>query len=202
MAPNLIDGIIMKKCILLNLLLILISLLSLNAQTSHLTFKDIPIDGKASLFVKKMEQQGFTLTEQEVGQTVMEGKFVNEICEVYIVSTPKTDIVWKIVVLLPKQKSWISLKSDYLNYSNQFKTKYGKPTDSFDFFSKPYQEGDGYELQALENDKCHYLSFFERTNGSISVRISKSASIRFDYEDEINSKKDTVERDSQVQDDI
>lgn len=31
----------------------------------------------------------------------------------------------------------------------------------FEFFSAPYEEGDGYELRAVLNNKCKYVTFLK-----------------------------------------
>ena len=49
-----------------------------------------------------------------------------------------------------------------------FTKKYGEPKDHFEFFSSPYYEGDGYELQALRKEKCNYISFWTLDKGDYS----------------------------------
>lgn len=172
------------------------------AQSGHLSFKNIPINGTLNEFVEKLKNDDFILSEINDNIATMKGTFVNKSCELYIVSSPKTNIVWKVIVYLPKDENWYSLKIDYKNYKDQFIKKYGKQDKSYEFFSKPYYEGDGYEIQALNKEKCTYISFWEMSEGSIFVSISKYSQISFTYEDAINVKKTRLEKESNIQDDI
>ena len=83
-----------------------------------------------------------------------------------------------------------------------FVKKYGNPTNNYEFFSKPYYEGDGYELSALRNEKCHYISAFETKNGVVYLEISKFKKIEINYEDKANSNIMDREKEETVIDDI
>jgi len=86
--------------------------------------------------------------------------------DVYLVASKKTKIVWKFAVYLPASSSWSSSKSEFLKYKEIFIKKYGEPTSDYNFFSSPYEEGDGSEMLALKNDKCTYSCFFEDEVGN------------------------------------
>lgn len=147
--------------------------LSLSAQ-EHLEFRGIPIDGHLNSFVSKMKSIGYTVHEEDGNVVVMKGKFTNKDVLLAVIASVKTHIVWKVSVLFDEASSWSSLKSDYLEYKELFTNKYGMPR-SYEFFSKPYYEGDGFELQALRNEKCTYASFFENSVGYIGVRLGTVA---------------------------
>lgn len=193
----------MKTLIISLLMFVFAATNIINAQEGdHLTFKNVPITGSLDEFVTKMKAAGFTLKELDNNTATMEGRFVNRDCELYVIGSPKSKRVWKATVYLPKETSWISIKSSYNDFKEQFTTKYGKPSSSYNFFSEPYYEGDGYEMQALRKEKCHYISFWETRTGNIAVSISKYEQIKFVYEDRINSSIDTAEKESNIQDDI
>lgn len=162
----------------------------------------IPIDGNISDFVIKLEAKNFSVIKKYGNNILMEGQFAGKSAEVFVLSTNKTKTVWKVAVYFNKKSSWYSLKSDYKEYKELFTEKYGKPSDTFEFFSKPYYEGDGYELQALRKDKCTYVTFFELETGNIAVKISSSGSIALVYEDALNSDIKEREGKSSVMDDI
>jgi hypothetical protein len=92
--------------------------------------------------------------------------------EVTIYSTPKTNIVWLITVWLPASSSWSRSKSEFLKYKEIFIKKYGEPKYCFNFFSSPYEEGDGSEMLALKNSKCTYECFFDDEDGETQLRLS------------------------------
>lgn len=189
----------MKKNLLLLLFLIPICL---SSQTEHLRFKNIPITGKLNAFISNLETQGFQIQYEKDNAVVLTGEFVDSNCDIYVLSTPISDIVWKVVVNLSENESWYSLKSDYKRFIKQYTEKYGKPDSHYEFFVDPYYEGDGYEIQALRREKCKYITFWELNNGSIAVKISESAQISFAYEDAINAKIKSKETNRKVQDDI
>jgi hypothetical protein len=169
----------------------------------HLVFKDIPISGNLSSFVNKMKKEGFTLGEQKENGALMKGTFVgNENCEILIIATSKAKTVWKVIIFLPEETSWYSIKSAYNNYKEQYIKKYGNPSKTYAFFAKPYYEGDGYETSAVKNDKCIYATFWDTENGSISVAISKYMQVKIVYEDKINSDIDDKEKETNIQGDI
>ncbi|MFI3331633.1 MAG: hypothetical protein R3Y38_07490, partial [Rikenellaceae bacterium] len=170
----------------------------------HMEFKGIPISGHIDSFVAKLESSGFKKKTVNLNDNacVLTGQFVGKACEVFVICSPKTKQVWKVAVFLPKSSGWHSIKGDYNSFKTQFTTKYGNPTNSFEFFSKPYYEGDGYEMTAIKVDKCNYMSFWTMAQGTISVAIGTTASIIFAYEDEINRKLKSVEEKSKIQDDI
>lgn len=172
------------------------------AQGEHLTFKGIPIDGNLNTFVEKLKSDGFTLSKT-LGETViLNGQFVNKNCDVYVLSTEGSRTVWKVGVFLPEQESWYSLKSDYQSLKSAFIEKYGSPSNSYEFFSKPYYEGDGYEMTALRVKKCTYATFWNVSGGSLMIEINNNGKIVLSYEDAANSKIASDERDRNVSNDI
>lgn len=167
----------------------------------HLDFRGVPINGHVDSFIAKMEGLGYTLEENSDGVAMMEGKFINKDVDLFIVYTPQTNTVWKVGVFFDKATSWSSIKSDYREYKELYKKKYGEGK-SYEFFSKPYYEGDGYELQAVRKEKCRYTTFFECATGNITVEISSSERILISYEDGINVKLNRSEKTSSALDEI
>ena len=171
-------------------------------SVSHLEFKGIPLNGEIDGFVKKLQTQGFTIVKKDDIGIIMSGQFTGKDAEVMVLNTKKTKTVWKVVIYLPKQTSWYSIKSEYNYYTEMFTKKYGKPSHTFSFFSKPYYEGDGYEMSALRNDKCTYYSSYHTQEGVISVEISKYQQVKIAYEDSVNTELMDKEKEESVIDDI
>ena len=196
----------MKKII--SLAIALTISFSLFAQEEHLTFKNIPITGSLSSFISKMKASDFDLVEQiENSGAIMIGSFAGfSDCTILIGCSPKTKTVWKVVVELPDQTSWTSVKSRYSDFKEKFKKKYGAPEKSYEFFTTPYYEGDGYELQAIKLEKGYYYTFWETDLGLISVSVDASSSskgrVEFNYEDNASRAIMRNERSSIVDDDI
>jgi hypothetical protein len=118
--------------------------------------------------------------------------------EVSVLASKKTKIVWKFSVWLPASYTWSSSKSAFLKYKEIFIKKYGEPISDYNFFISPYEEGDGSEMLALNNDKCTYACYFkdEVGNGLIIKLVSATygeAHVVLGYENKIASKLDDEE---------
>lgn len=188
----------MKKLLLLIALMMPIALFAQN----HLEFRGVPIDGHRDKFVAEMKKLGYQEVYRNETGVAMEGTFTNKDAKLLILATVKSKTVWKVAAQIDEDASWSQLKSDYYEYVKLYKTKYGEPFDHFEFFSSPYYEGDGYELQALRNDKCTYSSFFATEKGILSVSIISSGRLSLVYEDKINTSLMNTEKESSVLDDI
>lgn len=188
----------MKKLVLLFAVMLMST--TFFAQ-EHLDFRGVPIDGHIDAFVSQMERLGYTVDKRIDNSAIMNGKFTGRDVELYIFSSPKTNTVWKVVLYFDKG-SWSSLKSSYFEYKGLYTQKYGKPTSSYEFFSDPYYEGDGYELQALRKEKCHYLSIYKLEIGSIAVQLSEYEQLKLVYEDNINCELKNIEQTSSALDEI
>lgn len=186
----------MKKLLFLLVLLISIQMYS----QEHFKFNGVPIDGKADEFVGKLKNKGFKTIPHIDG--IMEGEFAGQSVQLFIFSTKKTNTVWKVVAVLKKQNTWDSLKSQYLKYKDLYSIKYGKSNDEAEFFSYPYYEGCGKELQALRNGKGVYRTVFKLESGVIIVGLSEFEAVSLEYEDIINSKLVKKEEDNAILDDI
>jgi hypothetical protein len=177
-------------------LLLLCTLPILLFAQEHMEFRGIPIDGNVSDFVSKMKGIGYTLDEVDGDITIMNGKFTGKDASIYIISSPKTKIVCRVTVYFEKQTSWSSIKSLYENYKELLEQKYKVKPKAYEYFKKPYEEGDGYEMQAVRLDKCVFSSFYETPQGYIALSISKTERISIAYEDEINIEIRSKEKES------
>lgn len=171
-------------------------------KDKHIKFKNIPIDGHINLFTRSMERIGYVKTKTLKNCTIFTGDFAGKKCEIYVLYTDKTNTVWKVGVFLPESSNWYKLKSDYQDFKEQYTMKYGLPSDTFEFFSKPYYEGDGYEIQAINLEKCTYESYWNVENGSIVVKIGTSSNVVLGYEDLLNGILKENEKTSSIQNDI
>ena len=179
----------MKKFIMI-LLLTTLTIISFSQE-----FIGIKVDGKINDVVEKFKAKGLKVSKSSSPNVIsMEGIVGNRKLELNIVSTPTTKIVWKFAVYLPEQLSWTSLKSEYEEYLDVLTRKYGVPEKTYNFFSSPYKEGDGFEMTAVEVDKCVYSAFWPDNLG-LFIEISKWKQVKITYENRINSALDTKERD-------
>lgn len=177
--------------------------IAISAQNQqHMEFKGIPIDGNINSFVSKLVQKGFVKEKSVDNAVILKGTFTGKKATIYVLGTPTSKTVWKVAVYLDKSDSWYKLKSDYKEYVELFTQKYGQPSDNFEFFSKPYYEGDGYELQALRLDKCTYMTAYRTPQGIVDVNIASTCKVCIVYEDGINVALKSQEQKKSTLDDI
>ena len=175
-----------------------------SSQSAVIEFKGIPITGDVDAFAAKLQALGYNpLTVTDDGIIVMTGQFVNEDCSIFLLSTTKTKQIWKVAVFIENTyTSWSSIKNDYNNYKELYIKKYGHPDHDYHFFSRPYYEGDGFEMSALKRDKCRYLVGFDMPGGAVSLKMASNCQIVFQYENTVNSALDTAESESDILNDI
>ena len=145
------------------------------------------IDGSSELFISFLEERGFVKNNELESSDSFIGKFANEIVTLTLLTSPKTKTVCKVIVYFPEYQDWVDLKSDYFKKKRLYQSKY-LLTDSFEFLSFPYDEGDGYEMRAVAQDKCKFVSFFKVSGGHIGVEICSKFCIKVTYEDDYNIK--------------
>jgi hypothetical protein len=77
--------------------------------------------------------------------------------------------------------------SDYNDLKTTISAKYGKPTNDYRFFRAPYEEGDGYEIQAIRLGKGKFIAFWTfpvagKKDNTLSLRITESLDVELTYE--------------------
>ena len=188
---------------------LLISLIALSVSAQeHLKVKGVPIDGTVESFIAKMKAAGLTynskLTEA-VGYPVLDGDFAGlSNCHFSVLHT-KNRTVCKVFIASDDIGGWYSTKSKYNDLKELLSTKY-ELLRSFEYFSDPYYEGDGYELSAIRQDKGTYKTFFHCDEGYVTLTLSATSSsvgyLSLAYEDTINMAVFSEERDKQISEDI
>lgn len=178
----------MKKFVLSFFALLLSLFPIFGANTvEHLQFMGIPIAGSSEFFIQQLEAKGFAKISEFESSYTLYGKFANEIVELTVLASPRTKTVCKVIVYFPEKTSWNDLKEDYFAKKRLYRSKY-LLTDEFEFFSSPYEDGDGYELRAVKAEKCNYHSFFKEIGGHIGVSIAPKLCVKVTYEDDTNMK--------------
>jgi hypothetical protein len=169
---------------------IAILLVSLNSYSQR--WNGIPISGSFNTIKNNLIAKGFTLVTKEKNTSAFKGEINNINYEVYVYCTPITDQVAQLMIYLPKRTTWYKLKEDYNDIKDLFTEKYGIGT-KYEFFDNPYYEGDGYEMSAVELEKCNYsaywLNIINEPNMSLSVMISKYNQVKLTYENKVNMEK-------------
>lgn len=84
------------------------------AQSEHLSFKGVPIDGTLEQYVAKMKSAGFTYLGQEDGTALLQGDFAGyKGCTVGVSTLKSVNVVSTIGVIFPSCNDWSSLEQNY-----------------------------------------------------------------------------------------
>lgn len=181
----------MKKIITLTICTIISS--ALLAQTEHLKFKGVPIDGTLSEYVTVLSDQGFILLEKDGNIGALEGDFAGyKDCIIFVSTLDNKDLVNTITVKFPDCDTWSSLYGCYSNLKEMLTEKYGEPSECveyFDSFNNPNNDNQKIYLAKLNN--CKYQTIFSQNNGNIILSIecdsNLSTFIILRYYDKVNS---------------
>lgn len=182
-------------------ILVLISAVSNLQASGHIKFMGLEVSGNYEIFKESILSKGFKYINSFESLHRFYGKFANEIVTLNILTSPITKTVCKVIVLFPEKKDWRELKKDYFAKKEMYKSKYPLDKD-YEFFSSPFEDGDGYEMRAVVRDKCRYVSFFLAMGGHITLEIDKTAQLKVVYEDRENTKLAKHELDQNAIDDI
>lgn len=166
------------------------------AQTEHLTFKGVPIDGTLTSFVSKMKQKGLSHLGTRDGTAVLEGEFAgHKGCTVIVVSD-HNGIVYRVGAVFPEQDTWTRLYNNYLSLKNLLTQKYGEPSNCIEEFQTHQRDSDiddNSKMQYVQFDQCKYISSFSSSVGDIELRIDHDDRLKsyvvLIYEDNSNSGK-------------
>jgi len=198
----------MKRFILL-ISALLLAATALHAQ-AHLEFKGVPIDGTTKSVAAQLETVGFSIYKVDNGRYYMEGTFSGQDATIVLVPTVQTQTCWKVKVYLESSLYWSKIKSSYNIFKDNLSKKYTKKK-SYEYFSAPYKEGDGYETTAICAEKCIWKTFYTANNsegsayGNILLEVSNVGNrggIVLSYEDAANSKLYTAEKNMAVAKDL
>lgn len=153
--------------------------------SDHLCFRDIPICGDADHMAKKLVSQGYSIKEHsQNGSYLLIGTFAGiSGCDILVNNSEFLNSIIRVSVFLPVKNAWFSLKSDYEDLKSKFIKKYGKPENSYEFFTDPYYEGDGFELTAFTSGNAYYMSSFNVEKGTIFLAISDVDRVIITYTD-------------------
>lgn len=183
----------MKKTKLILVLLILFSNLLFGQTIDGITL------GKTEKeVISKLISKGFKLINTPTKTNKRyKGKLSNEDdVEISILSTPKTKLVWKLIIETYAY-NWPNAKATFDNYKAKLVNKYGDSlSNNYHYFSTPYFEGDGYEMQALYKDKCTWYSSWDSPTISIEIKSYEygKAEIWISYENEKASEINNTEK--------
>ena len=174
----------MKKQTLF-LLFLLLTMPGLLRAQSRMTFNNLPLTGTVEEMAGKLMAQGFTHLKTDKNMIYLKGRHLGRDCEVVLLATPLTQTIWKVHVALPKDLTWLSLKTNFSLLQKQLESQYGF-AETYQTFQPPCSDGDGKELQALTGGKCTWMAVWKMAQGTLLMEIQPRGLISLSYEDGAN----------------
>jgi hypothetical protein len=149
-------------------------------------FSGVELNQNYQIVINQFIAKGWVQTQKEAQYTSLKGKILNEEVSLTIYATLTSRKVRKIVLFYLSETSWNGALSLYNQKVETITAKYGKQSNIYEDFYDPYYLGDGYELQALDHDKCQWIRIWadmaEYPNLNVAVEIGKSAMVMVTYE--------------------
>ena len=139
-------------------------------------FDNIEIGKPTSEVVKALTKKGFKFAVKNNNTQLYTGRLSNnELVTVYITSTPKSSIVWRMIVETDTEKFNIA-KLYYDSYADNFTSLFGKPSYNVKEFIDPYKDGDGKELEAFQNYKANWVANWDLLDfgQDLTIKISNN----------------------------
>lgn len=162
------------------------------AQTEHMKFKGIPMEGTLQTFTNKLKAKGFTPINMENGVSLLKGEFAGYKGCIIGAVADQDGMICKVSVIFPEMDKWENLENCYLNYKSLLTEKYGEPNTCIEEFQSNVGEDNSMKLLDLKMDKCKYFSTFSCDNGEIDLEITYqnySCNVMLSYYDKINQDK-------------
>ena len=180
------------KRLLFTLTIVLIALVSFaQAESPHMSFKGVPIDGTLNEYVQKMKQKGFDCIGIEGDITLLRGEFAAyKGCTIRVSTLKHKDLVSKITVVFPKCETWDELSDNYYSLKEMLTEKYGNPAEVIEKFQNNTVPSNGIEgMFLVQTDRCKYVTVFETPKGRIRLSINHNkvtCYVLLSYFDKIN----------------
>lgn len=142
---------------------------TLIAQTPHLKFKGIPIDGDYKDFARELIQKDFIQIESSDDGIVLLGNFMATPGVIVVVyPDPASKVVSAVVAMIEAGNSWSSIESKYEDTVETYTQKYGAPADQTEGFRGSVYS-DYSRLEAIKEERCDYKTRWELREGKITI---------------------------------
>lgn len=162
------------------------------AQSNHMKFKGVPMEGTLQSFTNQLKAKGFTPIGIEDGVSLLTGEFAGyKDCTIGAVAD-KSGMICKVSVIFPSMEKWGELEKCYENYKSMLAEKYGEPVRCVEEFQNSYTKDDSSKMHELGMDRCKYFSCFTCKEGDIQLEIthqSFTCYVMLSYFDNANQEK-------------
>ncbi len=183
----------MKHLLLTLLLTLFVGIGVCSAQTEHMKFKGIPMEGSLQTFTVKLRAKGFTPIGTQDGVAMLKGEFAGyKNCTIAAVAD-KSGMICKVTVVFPSMDKWGDLDNCYSNYKSMLTEKYGDPVLCEEYFNSSYDRDASSKMYGVQFDKYKYYSIFSCEQGDVQLEIShngvSSCYVMLSYFDNANQEK-------------
>ena len=180
----------MKKAMLVFTLFFLIATncFAENISKTPIKFMDIEWGSDIKTVTDVLNSRGFSPRKGEdesLGELLLKG-FSGKMGPDTVVIVPgfaSGRLIKIIIGILSNEKTY---RDTYSEKSNALIEKYGKPEESFEFLTDPFDDSDletHYEIVALKNGKGYISKFFKDASGDIvSIEINDELNVVISYE--------------------
>ena len=143
------------------------------ADSSHLAFKGVPIDGTLKQYVRQMQKRGFKVESAKKESVRLTGDFAGfKDCAIDVFTLSQRDLVNSITVSFPPQETWERLSSDYFALKSMLTKKYGKPAKCTEKFQNAsLYDDNGSKMFGVAQDACIYKTIYSTPKGGIRLSI-------------------------------
>lgn len=140
------------------------------------TFADMKWGTPIAEVKRILSSKGFTTNIDDEGDLRFEGTLMSVKSVGFALMTEGK--LSKVIVNLATPEK--DARKTYTDMKEVLTKKYGEPSKCFEYFSRPYYEGDGYEEQAIRVGKGVFACFWNEQ--LISVEITDKLIVRIAYE--------------------
>jgi hypothetical protein len=152
-------------------------------KDSHLKFNEIEINGTVAGIVNKLQEIGYSLLGNiSEGGAILKGTFMGDSCELTIVSTEKSKIVYALIINFKTINNWEEIQSKYFSIKKKLMKEYRKPDES----KEPCFNEYSYGIKDLQSGKCENSSYWDTYNGKIHLLMKKECNIAIFFTDKNN----------------
>ena len=138
-------------------------------------FADLKWGASTASVRSQLAAKGFDTEIDSDGDVKFKGKLIGYSAVGWAVIVSNRLLKVQVNILTPDSKA----KQAYSEMKEVLNGKYGSPTSKYEFFTKPYYEGDGYEEQALRLGKATFALFW---GDALSMEITEKLTVQLTYE--------------------
>ena len=138
-------------------------------------FADLKWGASTASVRSQLAAKGFDTEIDSDGDVKFKGRLIGYPAVGWAVLVSNRLLKVEAIIVTPDNKA----RQAYSEMKEVLIGKYGSPTGKYEFFTKPYYEGDGHEGQALRLGKATFTLFW---GNALSMGITEKLTVQLTYE--------------------